>query len=855
MMKSSFKLAWKYLIKNKKRSLGIIIGISIVTILLSGSLIISNVYQNYIINIIRENENWEVKFKNIEYEKLYGLENNSDIKEISLTKNIGNGIIMDQVNATISKHVEINAYDDNAFKAFGIKLIYGRMPQNDKEIIISKNFNTEEDFIAINIDENIIEYKIVGIIEPTEYDNIDLDEITIGAFTYLNKENLSSQTLINANINYYDISDIYDKSTEIANVLELYSSEEESKDNIIFNEDLIQHYSIWNMNSDVDRKIVIGLISATFIILSISIAFIYSIFNISIQERKKDFAVLNSIGATHKQIFKMCLCEILILLAVSIIIGVLIDVIIFYGNKEFISNNLLALNIDLEEKYINTYVDIPYKELLLTMIIVIVTTTITGMIPVIKKDKNSIIEKIRGKNKLRRIEKKKINKLLAYRLKKNSNSKYGTVIFSIAISVFLILLTQGIVKNVYSILSNSTTYNYTVDVESKYVEEVLNEFYKTGTIETISSYFDESVFIQIEDKDINISLKKAMEDVPLLKERIFFTSINNELKCNMFALSNVEFENYLKENGVKKLNDNECILVNYSNAKTDYYNGIYMTNYKDGDSIDIYLNSKGDGTFEIESFEDILNVKEEDIQKYGDTQRKIKLKIAKVVNNLPNCINNNHEIPSLSIIVSEKTLNDAYKYLINGDDTYNDALFRIEVYSTNRQLLDEALERIKIKNGITDQHVLEGIYLSPNEKLAQIVTLKNILCIITALITILTLINIVNVIFSDINSRKQYFAILTSIGMTKKQLLKMILEEYGKYCIVSLLVGIILSQVICYMGYINIFDHELYKFKIPFLEIVVIIFIIIFILILILLYIDKVLKKNSIIDILKEREK
>ena len=62
--------------------------------------------------------------------------------------------------------------------------------------------------------------------------------------------------------------------------------------------------------------------------------------------------------------------------------------------------------------------------------------------------------------------------------------------------------------------------------------------------------------------------------------------------------------------------------------------------------------------------------------------------------------------------------------------------------------------------------------------------------------------NIFNVIFSNINLRKKEFESLKSLGMTKKQLNKMLRFEGWYYSILSLIIGIIIGIIIFTIIYI-----------------------------------------------------
>lgn len=846
----SFKLALKYLRKNKKRSIGVIVAITIATILLISVFCIFNVYQNYMINLERNKENWETRYSNVSYEKLYGFEKNSDIKDISVIQNMGTSLVENE-NSYITQYIDLKAYDENAFKNLGIKLLEGHLPSKDNEIVVSKNFTKETNEININKRD----YKIVGIIEPTIYDNINLDAMTISAITYLDKSKLQPDSIIDISVNFYNINDVYEISWEIADVLKLYGNDEGKTENIEFNTDLLHYYSIWDMNNAEDKQIITIMIFLVVLIVTVSVALIYSIFLISVKERKKEFAILNSIGATKEQIVKMILCEAGIILIVSILIAIAMTILLILGISSYINNMLSSVDINLANAYKNTVAEIPYIQLLLSILVITLVTFVATLIPAIKIKKISILEEMKGKNSIdRKINisnknEKSIDKILTRRNKKLNPHRHRVIIFSFTLSIFLFLLTQGYLKNMNNIFRDGLTCNYTIRVPKEYSEEVKQGFIETNSVEKIYSYFNLKYFTQLDDKYINNSLKQAIVDCHSMGEELFYTSINNEMDCYIYALGDKDFGEYIKSIGLKDLKENECILVNYSNVKTDYYNGVYMTNYNEGDEIEIYAHSKGDGTFELDSIKDFSNIDDGDLVKYGDNQRKVKLKVAKIVNQLPNSIRTySLTIPSLAIIVKEEALNNIQKYLIHAEnsDTYVEEQIEIDIYSSNRELLDEVVERIKYENNLDDSDISEGLYIEADYDLEQIQVTRVFSYLLTILIFAITLINIINIIISDIDTRKHYFSILISIGMTKKQLTRMILKEYIKYFIISLLLGIILSLCITYIVYIQIFYHGLYSFKIPLPEIMGVIIIIVCIIMWIRYYVSQKIEKESI---------
>lgn len=151
-MKIETKLALSYLKRNKRRSIVIIIGIIIQTILLTSSLILISSYKEYMVNTARSKGNWEARFSNITYEDALQIAADKNTKEISLSQKIG-------ITQNLRKDdfgeikFDLRSYDENALKNSNIHIVEGRLPKNSNEVIIS---------ITASYNNNLIEKVIVG---------------------------------------------------------------------------------------------------------------------------------------------------------------------------------------------------------------------------------------------------------------------------------------------------------------------------------------------------------------------------------------------------------------------------------------------------------------------------------------------------------------------------------------------------------------------------------------------------------------------------------------------------------------------------------------------------------------------
>lgn len=117
----------------------------------------------------------------------------------------------------------------------------------------------------------------------------------------------------------------------------------------------------------------------------------------------------------------------------------------------------------------------------------------------------------------------------------------------------------------------------------------------------------------------------------------------------------------------------------------------------------------------------------------------------------------------------------------------------------------------------------------------------------TILISIFSIINILNTIISSISLRKKDFAILQSIGTSKRQVKKIIKLEGIFYGINGIFYGITISLVILYLIYILLMENKLYIFTYPWktaIGITAITFVII--------YIAMMLSKKKIPNIIDE---
>ena len=505
---------------------------------------------------------------------------------------------------------------------------------------------------------------------------------------------------------------------------------------------------------------------------------------------------------------------------------------------------------------------IPYGKILVAISIISITTYIAILHPATKASKVPIVvtlrnsmEKIKIQKNMIKKEGKDIAKKLGVRNTEYHKSKYIMLILTSTISIFLFLTVQGYLKNIYH-GTEVVPDNYVVTLyRSELLDEIKQGFEATGTIKSMSVYYGESMFTYIEDSKLNQSLKVAVQESPDLREKIFAT-VENEFWCKLITLPERDYAEYLKQIGIKKLGDNECIFVNYDNQKNKYYDGLYITNFREGDTIEVYAHAKKEGYSNAKWDGKINSLQNIQFIEYGDNQKKVKLNIAKVVDMLPKDIKSfsKDNEPTICMIVNYDTLYDTAWELSKIELEKED--IRIEttlsINSNDRELLDEVLQQIASKYQINNYELASTMYLDNENKVEEKKITQIFLYSLISLLIIVTIINIVNIIINDVNLRSRDFATLKSVGMDRKQFDKMIFLEYFSYLGTATVLGTLLSLTVIYVIYILMDDYKLYNFQFPYVETILVIIFVISILNEIIRYINQRVQKNNIINIIKK---
>ena len=866
-MKVLNELSVKDLRLNKKRSIVIIIGIILSTALICGVAGLITSFQKTFVETAKNNSgNYHAYFYNVSKDEIKYIEENRGVDNYYLSEDLGYSYLpnvkeTDSLEAEEKPIVKVIAMNDKFLDNMAINTLEGRLPENNSELAISTRINQKfktnykvGDTITLNIGETeefngsttSKTYKIVGIIERPI---VAIEPYEVDWFTVITKMQTINKKA-NIAVLYTNPND-YVKNTESINQMIKAPNGVKDDNYKTFNglKDTYQSYKYeLNLNKellsyegasldDETLRTIYGLGAFIMgIVLVSSVFVIRNGFAISITERLKQYGMLSSIGATKKQIKKSVYFEGFILGIIGIPLGILSGIfaiyilvnVVNYILKDYVSSGTLL-----------TY-GISWTAIVVSIIVSIVTIWLSCRRSAKKASKITPIEAIRSSEDVKLKAKKikcpkiitKIFKTggeIAYKNLKRSKKKYRTTVISIIVSVVIFIAISSFIQYGFKMSSAYYTernYNYVVYAYTTASPEDTEKFAKEQA-ENLKMLIDISNLPDAGDVSINKinTFEMKIDD----KHKSELTDYGKDIKgrfyavdaennpiddVNIIALSKNEYENYLKKIG----GDYEA-----------YKDGVIL--------IDNNMNMDENGK-RIQG--SMYTWKKGDIVtgKIGDKEYSVKI-VARTEER-PKGVESMYNSNAF-FIVSEEFINKT------GYETAS-----LYAQSNDAYKLDEEVEQYKKDNNLTNSNLNTfNMEKSVKAENAVVLVISIFLYGFIGVITLIGITNIFNTITTNMNLRKKEFAMLKSIGMTKKEFNRMIRLESIFYGVKSLVIGIPIGLVLSY-GMYNVFRNSMeIEYVLPYKSIVVAVIFVAIVIGIIMRYSMSKINKQNIIETIR----
>ncbi|HEH6719932.1 TPA: FtsX-like permease family protein [Clostridioides difficile] len=740
-MINTTKIAKSNLKQNKSKSILIIITIILSTLMLSSIgiyIVDAGAYQKE--NTIKYSGNYQGILANVDEKQADILSNHADIELTGEMNGVGVEKLEDDSNISL-------AYmNEDALKLNSFEFIKGKLPSKENEIVLDS-----------------------GALKALGYKNKDLGEkIKISYDDYKSDKKIEKEFIISGILKtseiseagkyyYAIISESYmrntrDMSQEDFNIYVKFNDKsnlsiEQAKEKL---DKIANDIGLDTINTAVnenyinalkpDMETIMGGVFVGLVIVLSSILVIYNIFYISIVTKVQEFGKLRAIGATKKQIKNIVFKEGFILAGIAIPIGIILG---------YVLANII----------IKSFMDIDVKSSRLPVILSVVVISFISVVlsllkPMKVASKVSIVDAVRYtgnkiSNKSKRKGYKNINlkRLSHANLERNKKRTYMTL--------------------ASLILSGTIFITVSTALESFDAEKMAREHFPYDIEVRLSGYEMNS------DKNPKNNLNILQMNNPLSKD--FFNQIKNmegikriesarSVKIGMEDYD-VEFKydllQSINENDVKSLNKNiidgkinlerlqtgdEIVITHVDTAKE--------MGVKAGDKIRLTLYD-------------------------GDKKIKKEFKVQAIAMGVP------------SFGIGKDFIDRTLKY----DSTSSLGIYTEE---GKYQEIKDSIKKIAKNNGFLETDFIDS-RIESNK--ATISFIKIMGYTLTGIIGVIGFMNLVNTMITSIVTRKKELGMLQAIGLTNKQLVKMLNSE-AMYYTSGMMIGSILFGGI--LGYIAV---------------------------------------------------
>lgn len=839
-------LTIKNLKLNKKRTIVTIVGIILSTALMVGIGLLFSSFQDYMIReTISYNGKYEAEYGDVSLDKL----NSIDKKDFSYFYQKPIGFSKFDSANEYKPYLYISSVNKEYFNE--LHLISGRFAENDSELVISNHINTNGgasykigDIITLKYGERVVEgintlanneyyeeetlnivgektYTIVGIVERSNFEDYSASGYSTFTLDMNDKEGTADVYVM-----FNNKKKIIKQSEDLAKKL--------GYDNAIsYNSTLLALYGESTYGNIMKSMITMIVIMLSLVSIG-CIVVIYNSFAISVMERKKEFGLLSSIGATKKQLSYTVFFEALIEGIIGIILGIC-GAYIGIGTVILIINNLIG---DILVLKLNLVTNIVF--IIIPVIFMILVIFISALVPSRRAAKVSPIEAIRQNDDIK-INKKKIktgklvNKLfgiegeIALKNIKRNKKKYRVTIVSLFISIVLFI-------------SFSSYMNYTIDTASSVMGEVPYDYQ--------ISYFGD-------DNDID-ALDKISEIIKSndVKEYVSYSASNLSIIGNytysdeyldfyksaygddgIKALTNLKYQyisiyilddiSYNKYKELIGLDKDSVILLN--KFKGVSYGNNKRVNY------DIPVINNGDINIKICNFDD----NDEDV----DTTKYCNKKIDNIF------ITNK----SFDLIEEFSYMSD-FKLIVNKElyDNISDSgthYTQFNIISDNTDNIDKLTKELDKYDNVNYTNVKESMKQANN----MILVIKILMYGFIGLVTLIGVTSVFNTISTSMALRKREFAVLRSIGLTRKGFNKILFFESLFFGLKSLIYAIPVSLGVTIIIHYALADMmSINSIVIPWKAIIISIVSVFVIVLLTMMYSTSKIKKHNIIEQIRE---
>lgn len=445
--------------KSRTRTIVTVIGVVLSAAMITAVATFAVSLQNYMVNgAIVKYGGWHVEFLDVDSSFVQERTLDNGVANTATFENIGYATLDGGKNPN-KPYLFIAGFGKEAFDTLPITLVSGRLPENSGEILVPAHVAANGgvkfsvgDTLSLAVgsrmdgDENLGQhdpyisgketlgpkagrtYTIVGICERPGF-----EEYSAPGYTLITTTDPA------------DNADNYSIFVTLTNPrrVHAYASDTAGTYSYVFNDNVLRFMGLSNNNMFNALLYSVGGVLVALIMIG-SVFLIYNSFNISLNERTRQFGILSSVGATAKQLRNSVLFEGLCIGAVGIPIGVIVGI----GSIGLVISVVAGNFGNIAYSAVPLTLTVSAPAIVVAAAVSMVTILISAYIPARKAASTPVMESIRQTNEVK-IESKavKTSKLaeriyglegtLALKNFKRNKKRYRSIVLSLTLSVVL----------------------------------------------------------------------------------------------------------------------------------------------------------------------------------------------------------------------------------------------------------------------------------------------------------------------------------------------------------------------------------------------------------------------------------
>lgn len=880
------KLTIKTLKQNRVRTLVTIIGVILSTAMLTAVTTILSSVQNYLKEaVIEEEGSWQMVYPMMTQEKIQKVIEDPQVLQSAAVQL--QGYAKTQEDTFGRSYFCFLGFSEEAYSMLNPKLKAGRFPENENEIAIPYTMvlNTEKEYkigqsITVSVGKRMDGGELGQFDKKTEteeiIDTIEKTVTIVGIYETLGTENgfMLSYTFITSQIDDRTLPmDLY---LTVHQPRKIFSFAETIAQTIPLERKAVFHNILLRYQGAVDNgnfyHVIFGLVAVILLlIVGGAVVLIYNAFSISVSERTKQFGLLSSVGATKRQLRKMIQMEAGMISLIGIPIGVISGIIGIGITLHFIGEGLEVI-VSNGNKTIS--LSISWISILAAVLLSVLTVLLSAWIPAIRSGKVSPMEAIRQTKDIK-IPKKKIKTskflycligfkgVLAVKNYKRSKRKYKSVIMSLVLSMVLFISASSLITylgrstrfvlkvpegDIYFNVYNHNTSEEEKDADYLKLKKCMNEVLNQGIAQ--EGRIVKKIFLEItvpSELFIDSTYKQLLETERIEEGKAYMT-------FHFYIMEDQDFAEFMRS---QKLEAEPYLSTEQGRAvlfDEESYIDTEDKKYKQRKMLNTYNN------LAVSFSKAFIEQKNPELIQKGDSselEQGAEIWLGDVISKLPMGTDIGNGSYSLVLLMPKIQFETFLKPWLEQSnllkETSETDLIRLAFQVTDDKTAYQEIERCFLENGVVNRR--DGfLYNAAEEVRGDRSTLMAIRVLSYGFIILITLIAIVNVfhtISTNVSLRKREFAMLCSVGMTKKDLKKITGYEC-LFCIGrSILYGIPLSVFMNWLIYRQISRGAEIPLLLPIKPTLTAVFGIVVILFFTMWYSIRKLKKENIIDTLK----